>query len=126
MPDSPFKDPSTATGLHWPTLRGSLLLFKVVAQERHIATLHGLATAIRGDVTVLDGPLAGTVYTETLVFPRLLQSQLRPRIGSLVLGRLGQGFAKPDQKPPWTLAPATDDDRAIGMDWLTREVATPF
>jgi len=36
----------------------------------------------------------------------------------MVLGRLGKGNAKPGQNPPWTLAPATDADKAVGERYL--------
>lgn len=123
---SDFNDPSTATGIEWKNLMGSLLIFKVSSQEKDIPTVHGPSDAIRADVTVLDGDLAGAVYVDTLIFPKVLQSQLRPSIGSLVLGRLGQGNKKPGQSPPWTLAAATDADKVVGREHLAKAVETPF
>jgi hypothetical protein len=122
-----FNDPSTATGIDWKELHGSLLLFKVHGQEVGIKTVHGDSNAIRADVHVLDGDKDGEVFTDTLVFPKVLQSQLKPSIGGMVLGRLGQGHKKPGQSPPWTLAAATDADKATGRTYYEQKMAdTPF
>lgn len=125
-----FNEPSTATGIDWKALNGSLLLVKVHAVESDIQTVHGPSAAVRADVHVVDGDLADTVYTDTLVFPKVLQSQLKPSIGkgeSLVLGRLGQGNKKPGQSPPWTLAPASDGDKAAGKAYYDANLdSTPF
>ncbi len=121
-----FNDPSTATGIDWKDLHGSLLLFKVHGQEVGIKTVHGDSNAVRADVIVLDGDKEGEAYTDTLVFPKVLQSQLKPSIGSMVLGRLGQGHKKPGQSAPWTLATATEAEKTVGRDYLAKSVETPF
>jgi len=121
-----FADPSTATGIDWKDLHGALLLFKVHGQEVGIKTVHGDSNAVRADVVVLDGDAEGQEYLDTLVFPKVLQSQLKPRIGEMVLGRLGQGHKKPGQSPPWTLAAATDDEKKVGMAHLEKKTETPF
>lgn len=121
-----FNDPSTATGIEWKPLLGSLLLIQVHGQEVGIKTVHGDSNAIRADVTILDGEQEGEVYADTLIFPKVLQSQLKPSVGKLVLGRLGQGNKKPGQSPPWTLSPATEADKALGTAHLAKAVETPF
>lgn len=121
-----FKDPSTATGIEWKNLHGALLLFKVHGQEHGIKTVHGDSSAVRADVIVLDGEMADTVYADTLVFPKVLQSQLKPSVGAMVLGRLGQGHKKPGQSAPWTLSAATDADKSTGREYLARSVEAPF
>ncbi|MBP2323326.1 hypothetical protein JOF56_003711 [Kibdelosporangium banguiense] len=123
---SEFKDPSTATGIEWKDLNGALLLFRVHSQEHGIKTVHGDSSAVRGDVIVLDGDNVDTVYTDTLVFPKVLQSQLKPSIGSMVLGRLGQGHKKPGQSAPWTLAAASEADKGVAREYLAKSVETPF
>jgi len=120
---SPFATPAQPSeGLDLQGLRGSLLLLKVLFLEDHIPTVHTKpgekSPAIRADVTVLDGPQAGKEYPDTLIFPKVLQSQLRSRIGQLVLGRLGQGQAKPGQTAPWKLDPATHADEQAAESWL--------
>lgn len=124
-----FNDPSTATGIDWKDLHGSLLLFKVHSQEVGIKTVHGDSNAIRADVIVLDGDKEGEVYTDTLVFPKVLQSQLKPSINAasnMVLGRLGQGHKKPGQSPPWTLAAAEEKDKVVGKDYIAKSAEPPF
>jgi hypothetical protein len=121
-----FNAPSTATGIKWADLKDSLLLFKVNGIENGIKTVHGDAQAARVDVTVLDGTLSGTVYTDTLVFPKVLISQVKPSIGGMVLGRLGQGTAKPGQSAPWLLSEATDSDKVTARAYLAETASTPF
>jgi len=124
-----FNDPSSAAGISWEALKGALLLIKVHAQEHGIKTVHGEVSAVRADVIVLDdaGDVpAETVYADTLIFPKVIQSQTKGQVGSMVLGRLGQGQAKPAQSKPWTLAAATDADKEIGRAYLAKTQETPF
>jgi hypothetical protein len=115
----PFEDPVTATPLPYTELQGSLLLFRVLSYEEHVPTSYTIAgersPAIRANVTVLDGTLAGENYVEVLVFPKKLQAQLRARVGKMVLGRLGQGEARKGQNAPWELIAATPQDKALAM-----------
>jgi hypothetical protein len=122
----PFAAPSTATGIKWADLKGSLLLFTVHGVENGIKTVHGDAQAVRADVAVLDGEQVGTVYNDTLVFPKVLISQIKSSVGGMVLARLGQGSAKPGQSAPWTLTEATDGDKAKGREYLAQNAPTPF
>ncbi len=111
-------------------LLGALLLFTVKSLEEKVSTVHGPADAIKADVAVLDGPHKGNTYTDTLVFPKVLVSALKQSVGGMVLGRLGQGNAKPGQSPPWILAAGTDDDKTTGEKYLayvtTTSDAAPF
>ncbi len=124
----PFSTPSTATGITWADLKGSLLAIAVHSKETGIQTVHGPSNAIRADVTVLDGPKRGESYEDTLIFPKVLQSNLGPRVGELVLGRLGQGHAKKGQSAPWTLEDPTPADFTVGEAWLDEKGGdeTPF
>lgn len=116
---SNFNDPASGDMLPFDDVKGSLLLFTVYEETDEINTVHGPQTAIRADVVVLDGQLAGTEYNDSLIFPRVLKSQLRRSAGGLmVLGRLGQGNKKPGQNPPWTLAAATDEDKKLAQQWV--------
>lgn len=126
MANDPFGAPSTATGIKWADLKGSLLLFTVHGIENGIKTVHGDAQAARVDVVVLDGADSGTKYADTLVFPKVLISQVKPSVGGMVLGRLGQGTAKPGQSAPWLLAEATDSDKDVARAYLAKNAATPF
>lgn len=131
MSNDQFSDPSTATGIQWKDLHNALVLVKVHAIETDINTVHGLSNAVRADVIVLDDKADGDVaegeeYTDTLVFPKVLQSQLKGRVGGMVLGRVAQGNKKPGQSAPWTLNPASDADKAKGRDYLAKNTEPPF
>jgi hypothetical protein len=121
-----FSDPSTATGIQWKDLNGSLILVKVHEAISEMNTQFGASSAVRADVIVLDGNGAGDEYADTLVFPKVLQSQLKPKVGGMVLGRVGQGVAKAGQSAPWTLTPANEADKAKGRDYLAKNTEAPF
>lgn len=123
----PFSSPSSASGIDWADLKGALLLVKVHGFEPEIKTVHGTSSAVRADVIVLDdkGAVeAETVYGDTLIFPKVVQSQVKN--SAMVLGRLGQGEKKPGQSPPWMLAEATEADKEIGRAYLAKTTEAPF
>lgn len=123
---TPFAPPSSPSdGIKWADLAGSLLLIEPLSVETNIQTAYGAADAVRANVVVLDGAQAGTEYNDTLIFPKLLQSQVRSNIGTKVLGRLGTGQGKPGQSPPWLLSEANEADQQVGMAWLNRQIAAP-
>ena len=121
-----FATPATASGIRWEDLNGSLLLIEVDSLETGVTTKFGPADAIRANVTVLDGDRTGEEFNDTLVFPKVLVSQLRPNVGKKVLGRLGQGQAKSSQSPPWMLHDATDADKAIARAHVANNAKPPF
>lgn len=122
---NPFTAPAPATGgITWADHLGRLLVIEPAATET-IKTTFGDNEAIRADVHVLDGPDPGT-FEDTLIFPKVLAAQLRPRIGAMVLGRLGQGQAKPGQSAPWLILEPTDADTAAAVAWLTARRAGTF
>lgn len=121
-----FAAPSTAEGLKWAGLKGSLLIIKVHGYEPEINTVHGTTSAVRADVIVLDGEQAETTYSDTLIFPKVIQSQVKSQIGGMVLGRLGQGQAKKGQSAPWTLDDATEADKGVARAYLAKTVEPPF
>lgn len=117
-----FATPSDpGAGVKWAELNGSLLVIDVHGVKRDVGTSFGNADeVVQATVTVADGPQAGTVLADTLIFPRVLVSQLNSKVGSKVLGRLGQGVAKPGQSAPWMLNPATDADKATAGQLLAQ------
>lgn len=117
-----FASPGTASGgVDFTDLNGRLLLVNVHGQEHGVKTSFGDKDPIRATITVLDGPDADDEHEDTLIFPSVLIGQLRSRIGQKVLGRLGQGSAKPGQKPPWLLNEATPADVELGKAWLAKQ-----
>lgn len=86
-------------------------------------------------MAVLDGEHKGEVHDDVLIFPRVLQSQLAAAVGAAdpaVVGRLGQGTAKPGKSAPWLLAEPTPDDLATAAKYeayaakRAAEVEEPF
>lgn len=117
---NPFASPATASGIDLKEINGALLVITVHSVETEIKTAYGDSSAIRCDVAVIDGTNAGEEYRDTLLFPKVLQSQLRSNVGGKVIGRLGQGQQKPGQSPPWLLSEATPEDIKTGMAWLAK------
>jgi hypothetical protein len=120
-----FNAPGSAEGIKWESLKGRLLLFKVHEVRHGIATAFGESDAVAADVVVLDGD-GEEAYIDTLVFPKVLQSQIKSNVGGMVLGRLGQGEPKKNQSPPWKLSDPTDDDKATGRAYLAAQTKAPF
>lgn len=122
-----FSGPSSSDGIKWGDYKGALLMFEVKSYEPSIETQFGNTSAVSANVVVLDGPNADTVVSDTLVFPKVLQSQIKGHIGGKVLGRLGQGEAKKGQSAPWKLADATEADKTIARAYLAKNApAAPF
>lgn len=97
-------------GITWADYKGSLLIIEPLSFEPGITTSFGPADAVKADVYVLTGPDTAEEFKETLVFPKLLASQLKNQIGKKVVGRLTQGAAKPGQSAPWLLDQAAEED----------------
>lgn len=116
--------PPPSGGFDWDAHKGSLLIVTPSGYEEGINTVHGVKSAVRADITVLTGPDTAEDHAEVLVFPTVLQGQLRRQIGRKVVGRLGQGAAKPGQKPPWLLDEATAEDLEKAKAYLAKR-ATP-
>lgn len=116
-----FASPGTpGSGIQLADHLGALLLVEVIGVESGIKTTFGDSDAIKANVHVIDGPGSGTSYEDTLIFPKVLQSQLRKSVGQKVLGRLGQGQAKPGQSAPWLLNEATAEDVAKAEAWVAQ------
>lgn len=98
---------------------GALLLFTVESVEKDIETQFGKSDAIKCDVAALDGNHKAETWDGALIFPRVLQSQLRGAAGGgKVLGRLGKGEAKKGQSAPWVLSDPTDEDKQTARNYL--------
>jgi hypothetical protein len=127
MSNNPFSRPASATGIQWNDHKGKLLLVEPKSYETGIATSLGEKDAVRADVTIVDGPSGPEEYVDTLIFPRALIAQTRSLIGEKVLGRLGQGQAKPGQNAPWRIDDPTEADITTGVAFLKhREAKNPF
>lgn len=123
-----FDAPGSASGLDLNEIEGRLLLVKPLSQETGINTANGVKDAVRADVVVLDGPGAPVEHVDVLLFPKVVQGQVKSNIGTgrYNLGRLGKGVAKPSQKPPWKLADPTDADKDVARAFLASKTEAPF
>lgn len=122
-----FAAPSAPSGgIDFKDFNGALLLIEVLGVEDHVPTVHTKpgekSPAVRANVVVLDGARVGEKFDDTLIFPKVLQSQTKTHVGEKVLGRLGQGVAKPGQSAPWQLAEATAPDVAVAEAWVNANV----
>lgn len=119
-------------GIQWADHKGALLLIEVLGIEHAMKTRFGESDAVSVNITVLDGPGKDAHYDTALVFPKLLQSQLKGQVGAKVLGRLGQGAAKSGQSAPWLLEEASAADTSLAEQWVrnnqpaTQAPAAPF
>jgi len=110
-----FGAPASVNGIKWEEHKGRLFAIKGIAQEFDMETQFGKADPVRARAVIVDGPDAGTVFEDTLVFPKVLAGALRP-FGRVIVGRLGQGQAKRGQSAPWVLEDATDAELAQAKD----------
>ena len=115
---------SPGEGIQFKDHLGALVLIDVLGFEEKIKTSFGDNDAVRANVHVIEGAGAGESYEDTLIFPRLLVSQTKKAIGQKVLGRLGQGNAKPGQSAPWILSEATPEDIAKAETWVAQNAPT--
>jgi hypothetical protein len=123
MDERTIGKPGTPGGnFEYEPLNGALLLIDVIKVEDHIPTMHTKpgekSPAVRCDLYVLDGAHAGDEHIDSLIFPKILQAQLRRSVGQRILGRLGQGERQPGKNPPWTLREATSGDYATADRWV--------
>lgn len=89
---------------------GKLFVVEPIEVEKDVKTVHGVTDAVRANVYILMGPNKTEEFEDTLIFPKVLQSQTRRKIGSYVVGRLGQGEAKRGQNAPWVFEAPSDGD----------------
>jgi hypothetical protein len=107
-------------GINWTDLNGKLLIVEPLGVEDGIQTVHGSSSAVRANVYALTGPDTADEYPDTLVFPKVLQGQLKNQVGKKVVGRLGQGQAKPGQSAPWLINEATAEELEKAKAYLSR------
>lgn len=111
-------------GITWADHKGALMILEPLSVEAGIKTAFGDADAVKANVHVLTGPDTADEYADCLVFPKLLASQLRSQIGNKVVGRLGQGSAKPGQSAPWLLEEASAEDIEKAKAFLSKTSVT--
>lgn len=105
-------------GINFEDFTGKLFVVEPLEVEKDIKTIHGVSDAVRANVYVLLGPDKVEEFEDTLIFPKVLQGQTRRKIGSYVVGRLGQGEAKRGQNPPWVFEAPSDGDLSKASKFL--------
>lgn len=125
-----FDDPAPSAFFRCADNDGRLVLVIPKSYETGINTDNGETNAVRCDVAVLDGEEAGTFYEETLIFGKVIVSQLKRQIGSKVLGVVKQGEKKKGKNAPWTIEGRSNDAHAVELARAflkaQREKANPF
>ena len=121
-----FQQPSQGDQVKVAELVGSLVLVWAKEYRKDVPTSYGPSDAIAADIHVLDGAKGGETFQNTLLFQRALIGSLQSAIGGEpVLGRVGQGVAKPGQSAPYILQPFTDADAAIATHYI-QQLGKPF
>lgn len=87
-----------------------------------VETSFGTSGAIKCDHIVCVG--CREVIDDQLVFGAALVPRLDGAESNIVVGRLGQGLAKPGRSAPWVLDDPTDDDLATAERFLERFAST--
>lgn len=105
---------------------GALVIFKVLEDVGQMDTVHGASNPVRVNVTVVDGPHAGSEHDDALIFGKVMSNQLRKLVGQTVLGRIGQGEKKPGKNAPWLLQPATSEDITKAKAHVAAQSDVPF
>jgi len=73
------------------------------------------------DMNSFDGT-PGVIYRMALWFQGQLISNMRPKLGKLMLGRITRGMGQPGQNPPYVFESATSDTTAVAraQAWLAQ------
>lgn len=115
----------------FPELVGALALFVVREYKTDVPTTFGDKDCVATDIHVIGypqpsgmlaaGPHAGEVFDNALLFQGAVIGALKSYVGKgPVLARIGQGVAKPGQKPPYILNPFTQQDAVAAGDYWAR------
>lgn len=122
-----FQQPSAGGDkIPFDELVGSLALFWVREHRTGVPTPFGDKDPVVADVHILDGAHGGEVFDNALIFQGALIGSLKAAVGGdPVLARIGQGTAKPGQKPPFVLNPFTAADATAATAYIQR-MPKPF
>lgn len=123
-PDEP-QAPETGDRFKLSENAGRLIAIRVDEYRPEQKTLRGPKPALTGVITVCDGPEAGKVYDDQLLFGAVLVPQLREKVGRIVLGRIRLGEPRDGNNPPVIFDPASDADTELAVRAMTGGVAVP-
>lgn len=127
-----FDDPAPLGSIKWDEVENRLVLITPLERRDDVPNLDntGVREVIYGRVVILDGPGSPDVIEYTPIFPRYLQGQIRPNVGTgrANLGRVGKDKSKqkPGHSVPWMLGAPSEADKAVARAFLAQHpMATP-
>lgn len=121
-----------SAGIQWKDFNGALFVIEPLEAIDSIKTAFDkpgeTSTAVRANVHRITGAETSEDYLDTLIFPKILQSQVKKYIGTgdSAYGRLVQGQAKPGQSAPWMLDDPTAEDLEKVVAWDNARRKTGF
>jgi hypothetical protein len=105
-----FQAPAAGSVLKPAEVEGHLLVVEPTEYITSMVTQMGDSDAVRCTVHDITDQ---TTHEEVLWFSTVLVGSLRSRIGTMVLGLMGKGVAKPGQTAPWILQDASTSPEAV-------------
>jgi len=128
--------PPPSTGIKWEDYEGRLFLIEPLELVKGLTTVHskvqGDTDAVRANVYVRASKTEWAEYEDTLIFPKILQSQTRRQVpgpgqaGQLVVGRLTKDTSRKQagKNAPWVLGEAAPADLKVASEyWASRSIA---
>lgn len=95
---------------------GQAVLIRPTEYVQSMNTAHGVTDAIRADWIVLTGPNQGQARNSSLIFQKVLKSELRAIMGTakpMMVAVVALGEAKNGNSAPYLFAAADDATRAL-------------
>lgn len=105
---------------------GHLLIVTPVEIVKDMVTSIGTTDVVRADVVVLDGEEPGLALDGMLIFQIALRRDLERILRGnqpMLLGRLGQGAAKPGKNAPYIFLSPSEEDMTLARQYLAAKAA---
>lgn len=97
---------------------GALVILAVNEYLPAFTTSMGVSPAVKAEVAIIDGPGEGQRYPDALFFGKKIVPQMKTQVGSVILGRIITGTARPGQSAPYQLAKASLEDAELANKWV--------
>ena len=113
----PFASPTGGGDMEAITAEvGNAVLVRPMEYIQSMNTAHGVTDAVRADWIVLTGPNQGKTVNGSLIFGKVLKSELRSIMGTpkpMMVAVIGRGEAKGGKSAPYLFAAADDATKAL-------------
>lgn len=113
----PFASPTGGGDMEAITAEvGNAVLVRPMEYIQSMNTAHGVTDAVRADWIVLTGPNQGKTVNGSLIFGKVLKSELTRIMGTpkpMMVAVIGRGEAKGGKSAPYLFAPADDATKAL-------------